>query len=141
MVHKKELLFVFCVGAVGYCLLEVLWRGTTHWTMALAGGICFAGIHLTNIYASSLSLWRKCLVGAALITVVELFTGIVVNLWLHWQVWDYSGQWLNFFGQVCPLFSFFWLALTLPLLFFSSRINRIFWSFSPHQKASHPKKP
>ena len=61
-----------------------------------------------------------------LITIVELFTGIVVNLWMRWNVWDYSGQWMNFLGQVCPLFSFFWFVLTFPLLFLSNRINRFF---------------
>ncbi len=64
------------------------------------------GIHLANIYAKALSVWKKCFLGSALITIVELFTGIVVNLWMHWHVWDYSGQWMNFLGQVCPLFSF-----------------------------------
>ena len=42
MVKKGELLSVFSIGAAGYSLLEILWRGNTHWTMTLAGGICFA---------------------------------------------------------------------------------------------------
>ena len=40
--------------------MEILWRGNTHWTMTLAGGICFMGIHLANIYAKALSVWKKC---------------------------------------------------------------------------------
>ena len=43
MVKKGELLSVFSIGAAGYSLLEILWRGNTHWTMTLAGGICFMG--------------------------------------------------------------------------------------------------
>ena len=130
MVKKEEIVSVFSIGAVGYSLLEILWRGNTHWTMTLAGGICFAGIHLSNIYARSLSIWKKCFLGSVLITIVELFTGIVVNLWMRWNVWDYSGQWMNFLGQVCPLFSFFWFVLTFPLLFLSNRINRFFQAHS-----------
>ena len=102
MVKKGELLSVFSIGAAGYSLLEILWRGNTHWTMTLAGGICFVGIHLA----------------------------IIVNLWMHWHVWDYSSQWMNFLGQVCPLFSFFWFVLTFPLLFLSNQINRFFQSHS-----------
>lgn len=89
-------------------------------------GICFVGIHLANIYARALSIWKKCFLGSTLITIVELFTGIIVNLWMHWHVWDYSSQWMNFLGQVCPLFSFFWFVLTFPLLFLSNQINRFF---------------
>ena len=130
MVKKEEIVSVFSIGAVGYSLLEILWRGNTHWTMTLAGGICFVGIHLSNIHARTLSIWKKCFLGSVLITIVELFTGIVVNLWMRWNVWDYSGQWMNFPGQVCPLFSFFWFVLTFPLLFLSNRINRFFQAHS-----------
>ena len=59
MVKKGELLSVFSIGAAGYSLLEILWRGNTHWTMTLAGGICFVGIHLANIYARALSIWKN----------------------------------------------------------------------------------
>ena len=78
----------------------------------------------------SLIYLEKCFLGSALITIVELFTGIIVNLWMHWHVWDYSSQWMNFLGQVCPLFSFFWFVLTFPLLFLSNQINRFFQSHS-----------
>lgn len=129
MVKKGEMLSVFSIGAIGYSLLEILWRGNTHWTMTLAGGICFSGIHLANIYADTLSVWKKCFLGSALITIVELFTGIAVNLWMRWHVWDYSSQWMNFLGQVCPLFSFLWFLLTFPLLFFSKKIHRFFRTY------------
>ena len=35
----------FLIGAVGYPALEVLWRGRTHPSMALAGGLGAAMIH------------------------------------------------------------------------------------------------
>lgn len=59
MVKKEEIVSVFSIGAVGYSLLEILWRGNTHWTMTLAGGICFVGIHLSNIHARTLSIWKN----------------------------------------------------------------------------------
>ena len=39
-----------------------------------------------------------------------------MNLRLGWQVWDYSSQPGNVLGQVCPLFCFLWLMLSLPVL-------------------------
>ena len=32
-------MIIFTAGAAGYTLLEVLWRGHSHWSMAAAGGI------------------------------------------------------------------------------------------------------
>ena len=36
---ERTALFLF-VGGISYGLLELLWRGRTHWTMLL-GGVCF----------------------------------------------------------------------------------------------------
>ena len=45
-----EYLMVFLLGGAGYCLIEVLWRGFTHWSMALAGG---GALSLMNAAAKS----------------------------------------------------------------------------------------
>ncbi len=60
----------------------------------------------------------KCAFGSAVITLVELLTGAVVNLWLRLQVWDYSEMPLNLWGQICLPFSAVWFFLTLPILGF-----------------------
>ena len=44
--------------------------------------------------------------GTAFITAAELAVGLVVNRALGWQVWDYSREFGNVLGQICPLFSF-----------------------------------
>ena len=112
--ETMEYLVVYLSGAALYGLLELSWRGWTHWTMLLCGGFCFSLMYL--ISAASLPLWRKCLLCAAAITTVEFFTGCLVNLRLGWQVWDYSTQPGNLLGQVCPLFCFLWFLLSLPVL-------------------------
>jgi len=112
-----EFLTVFTLGGAMYGAVEVLWRGHTHWTMLLAGGVCFTLIYLVDKYGRG-SLFVKCAVSAALITAVEFCTGLIVNLWLGWEVWDYSALPMNLLGQVCPLFSLYWLALSVPALGF-----------------------
>lgn len=109
-----EYLLVYLSGSALYGLMELCWRGWTHWTMLLCGGFCFTLMYFVSM--SALPLWRKCLLSAAAITTVEFFTGCLVNLRLGWQVWDYSGQPGNLLGQVCPLFCFLWFLLSLPVL-------------------------
>ena len=35
-------------------------------------------------------LWQQMLLGACIVTVLEFLTGCIVNLWLGWDVWDYT---------------------------------------------------
>lgn len=111
----KENGIVFSFGAFGYSLLEVIWRGYTHWTMAVTGGLCFLLIYKTDFKLRKKSIFLKCLTGAITITALELVAGIIVNVTLKWNVWDYSSLPLNLFGQVCLIYSLMWFVLCIPL--------------------------
>ena len=34
-------LILFLFGGTGYAMLELLWRGFTHWSMFVLGGVCY----------------------------------------------------------------------------------------------------
>jgi len=102
-----------CTGALLYGMLELIWRGHTHWTMLLLGGICFAVMYYIEC-STGFSHIRKCAFSALFITLAELVTGIIVNIILGWGVWDYSDEFLNVAGQICPLFSLLWFVLCIP---------------------------
>jgi len=101
-------------GAVLYSLLEIAFRGFTHWTMTLTGGTCMALIYLLDRKMHSRSLWLRCLAGAGIITALEFAVGCIVNRKLGWNVWDYSDQRFNVLGQICPVFSGIWFLLCIP---------------------------
>lgn len=105
---------VYLVGAAGYTLVEILWRGYSHWTMALTGGACLALIYLNESKHHAEPLWKRCLAGSLIITNIELAVGFVVNIMLGWQVWDYSNRALNLFGQICLLYSGLWFLICVP---------------------------
>lgn len=104
-------LIVALIGGCGYCLIEIIYRGRTHYSMFFAGAIV-----LTTFYYISknyeLPLWAKCLAGMIIITGIELVFGIVFNIILKEQVWDYSNVPLNFLGQICVPFSLIWFVLS-----------------------------
>lgn len=118
-----EYILVYITGAALYGLLELGWRGWTHWTMLLCGGACFSLMYLISM--GIMPLWRKCILSAAAITTVEFFTGCLVNLRLHWHVWDYSAMPCNILGQICPQFLLLWLALSLPGLWLCAKLRQI----------------
>jgi len=39
---------LFIIGGSIYIGLEILWRGYSHWTMGILGGICFIALGLIN---------------------------------------------------------------------------------------------
>lgn len=101
------------IGGLGYNLLELLWRGRTHWSMFLVGGLCFrliGGIGSRLYRRSRLLCGVAC---AAAVTAVELVSGCIVNLWWGLKVWDYSGMRFHLKGQVCLAYSLLWMLLSL----------------------------
>ena len=102
------------IGGLLYVLLELVWRGLSHWTMYLLGGICFVALGLINeVLPWDMPLWCQVLIGTAIITALEFLTGCIVNLWLGWGVWDYSSMPGNIMGQICPQYCALWLPVSL----------------------------
>lgn len=126
MSKQQQSCVIFLFGFYGYSLIEILWRGHTHWSMALTGGSCFLLLyHFFNQFPLQ-KLWKKCVSAAGLVTCVEYFVGCIVNGVLHLRVWDYSNQPFNLLGQVCLLYSFLWALLALPLNYFSRFLSQAF---------------
>ncbi len=121
--HKCNIT-LFGIGALGYGLIEILWRGRTHWSMLLAGGISFWGLAEISNRLKSKGLFLKALVGCGFITTVEFVFGILFNVILKRRVWDYSKMPLNLGGQVCALYSLFWFILSLIFIPFSDKIRQ-----------------
>lgn len=135
MIKRTELSFVFLTGGVIYGLVEIIWRGYTHWSMIIAGGICFTAIHLLNKKLSDTHILLKCAAGCLFITGVEFVIGVIVNLILRLNVWDYSGVFGNLFGQICPVFTAMWFLISYPAFLLSSTIDK-FYSLIAHQKTT-----
>ena len=110
-------------GGVGYGLVEVLWRGYTHPSMVITGGLCFAMICAVNGRLADRSLLVRSAACTAGVTLTEFCVGMLVNHVFHMGVWDYSDKWLHLFGQICPLYTAFWFGLCLALSFALSRLR------------------
>lgn len=111
--HSLKAAFLFVVGGLVYILIELIWRGHTHISMFILGGICFVAIGLINeVFPWNLGLLWQSMIGAVIVTVLEFITGVIVNIWLGLNVWDYSNMPFNLLGQICLPFAFAWVALS-----------------------------
>lgn len=116
---------VFLIGGVTYAMIEIMWRGNTHWTMVLLGGLCFLTLYKLFGYMSNYSLMEKCVLGAIVITALEFVVGCIVNLIFHMNVWNYSRMPLNLSGQICILYSTLWGFLCIPINFIANKIRKV----------------
>ena len=127
---------LFLTGGILYVLLEIIWRSHSHWTMFLLGGLCFVCLGAINeIIPWEMPLWKQVLIGACIVTGLEFITGIIVNLILHWNVWDYSSMPGNILGQICPQYFILWLPVSLVAIVLDDWLR--YWWFreeKPHYR-------
>ena len=106
-------LILFLVGGSLYYFIELISRGYSHISMFILGGICFITLGLLNeILDWTIPLIKQMLYGSIIITILEFVTGYIVNLWLGWNVWDYSNEPFNLLGQICLEYSIYWFFLS-----------------------------
>ena len=111
---RRKYIALGITGGLLYILIETAWRGYSHWTMFALGGLCFLALGLINeVLPWEMPLWQQMLLGACIVTVLEFLTGCIVNLWLGWDVWDYTGMSGNILGQICPQYFILWLPVSL----------------------------
>lgn len=108
---------LWCIGAFVYGIIEIAFKGESHISMGIIGGICFILIgNINQSFGFDIPLFKQMLYGAVIITCFEFATGVLVNIWLGLKVWDYSTVPLNFEGQIClPFFAvwYFFSALAI----------------------------
>ena len=138
--HINKAVTLFLIGAAAYAGIELLWRGHTHWTMAVLGGILFLLLGGINEWLPwEMPLALQCVIGALLVTAAEFAAGLILNVWLGLNIWDYSNIPGNILGQVCPQFLFAWLGLSLVAILLDDWLRHWFWGEKqPHYTIFKP---
>lgn len=117
------------VGGAIYIALELAWRGRSHWTMFILGGVCFVALGMINeVIPWDMSILLQTLIGAGIVTALEFGVGCIVNLWLGWNVWDYSGLLGNILGQICPQYCLVWLPVAVAAIVLDDWLRFWWWS-------------
>ena len=107
-------LTLFLIGGITYYFIEILYRGYSHFSMVIVGGLCFVLIGYINEFSNKeIPLLLQMLISVFIVDIIELFSGIIINKILLLNVWDYSNLKFNFLGQISLRSSIAWFFLSL----------------------------
>ena len=126
-------LFLSC-GFI-YCMIEILFRGWSHWSMFVLTG--FLGVFCVDSINNTLSFdcdyIVQILISTILCTIGEGISGIILNVWLQLNVWDYSKMAFGtfFFGQCNVLFCFAWALIISVVIFYCDAYNYYILKIEP----------
>ena len=123
-------LIIWLTGGIVYFYMEIAYRGYSHYSMFICGGLCFLFVGKVGkqILLEESNIWlalvKIMFMGTLIITTLEYITGIIVNVYLKLNVWDYSGFTFNVQGQICLVYSMLWALLSLPCVLLDGIIRK-----------------
>lgn len=144
MIIFLDIVFLFFIGCTFGWILELFYRRLAHGYWVNPGflvgpylpiygfGLCTLTVIYLTFYEMNLpSILVILLMGAAM-TLIEFIGGLsFVNKSV--KLWDYSDNWGNYKGIICPLFSFIWTMISAAYYYFLSEfiLEKILW-FNNH---------
>lgn len=139
-----DIVFLFFIGCTFGWILELFYRRLAHGYWVNPGflvgpylpiygfGLCALTVIYLTFYEMNLpSILVIILMGAAM-TLIEFIGGLsFVNKPV--KLWDYSNNWGNYKGIICPLFSLIWTFISALYYFFLSEfiLDKVIW-FNNH---------
>lgn len=144
------LAFIFFIGSIVGWLIELIFRrffSTTNlqrrWInpgfligpyLPLYGfSLCIlfllAQIDINFIQNKIIEKLVLFIVMSIMVTIIEYIAGIIFIKGMKIKLWDYTDEWGNIEGIICPKFSFFWVILSAIYYFLihSHMLSSIYW--------------
>lgn len=123
----KKYGFVFLFGSFCYGALEIAWRGYTHPAMLILGGLCLLMIYFSEErFGKNFYAFPRAAIYALMITFFEFLCGLVLNLGLGLDIWDYTPLPFNLMGQICVRFSILWFLLSAFCIYLCKALRFLF---------------
>lgn len=136
MKKVSEYLVLFALGGTIYYTFEMLFRGYSHWSMFVLGGLCLVFFAQQGLWVKWADpLWLQVVRCVIFVTAAEFITGMIVNKWMKWDVWDYSDQPFQLFGQICAPFTILFSGLCVLGLFLTGYL--LYWFYGEEKPRFH----
>jgi uncharacterized membrane protein len=136
-----ELVFIFYIGSTIGWFIELLFRRIVHGKWVNPGflvgpylpiyGFGLLGITMLHMYLEpfNFSPFVYILIMGLMMSALELVVGLFFLKIGKVRLWDYSKEWMNYKGVICPLFSLIWTFVGAIYYFFlaNALVNALEW--------------
>lgn len=133
-IFKQIIKYVFLGLIFGtiYYHIEVLAVGYSSIYMFFVGAIAALCCGLINeILDWETAFLSQMVISAVVITIIEFISGIILNIWLGLNLWNYDGRDGCILGQVCYQNTIYWFILSPIALILDDFIR---WKFFDEEK-------
>ena len=97
-------------------------------SMFILGGVCFILCGLVNEFFSwDIPLIKQQVICSLIITLLEFVFGVILNIYLKQNIWDYSSIPFNVMGQICLPFTVVWFFLSIPAIMLDDYLRFLIW--------------
>ena len=129
----SKYLTLFLIGGISYYFIEILYRGYSHFSMIIVGGLCFVLIGCINNFSNTeIPLFIQMLISVFIVDIIELLSGIIINIILGLNVWDYSNLPFNLLGQISLRSSIAWFFLSLLAIYLNDLLKFVIYNEPKH---------
>lgn len=120
----KDIILIIVMGLI-YMGLEIIWRGRTDLSMLVVGGLCAFLVGRLNEKDRfpNMKIWQQAIIGTLITLSLEFVSGLYLNIYLKMNVWDYSNDPGNIYGQICLPYGILWYLL-MPLAIYTDDLLR-----------------
>ena len=87
------IILIFIISGIIYCLIEIAYRGYTHYSMFLCAGMAGIAITFLNdwVYEFNTDFRTQCITAGLICSGIEFIIGEFFNR--DYSIWDYRGLW------------------------------------------------
>ena len=132
----SEIVFLIAAGGSTYYLIEIWFRGFSHWTMFVLGGVALTFCSFQGeVMHWSEPMWIQIIRAVLFLTSLEFMTGIICNKWLKIGIWDYRDQPFQLCGQICLPFSAAWIVVSAAAILLDDWLRwQLYGEDKPHYR-------
>ena len=82
---------------------------------------------LKELYTYKMYLIKQMIISSVIVTAIEFIAGVILNIWLKLDIWDYGNLKFNLLGQISLRTSVIWFLLALPAIYLDYYLR--YWIF------------
>lgn len=121
---------LFLIGFCAYITIEVCYRGYSYALMGVCGGLLLIILDLINKNSYETDLIFQGIIGAVIVTFMELIIGSIWLIFNLTPMWSYHNVPFNYYGIISLPYSIIWIFISIAAIMVKDAVNHYVFDIS-----------